>query len=665
VAINQRPIRLTDYPGHPRALFELSEAGVKYQVGAPILAAQAGLTGETCLGSLLVLRLQDKEPFDDRNLALLESIAYQAGAAIQNARLYAALHERETILEAATYAANAFISHANWRIVIEGVLQQLGQVTGASHISLFELLTQSDETSVIIRRYMWSAPGIDSPAPADAYLSPGLGDAKEVETPLERNGWERWRRNLSRGLPFYGTLLTLLPNEAEEASRLGVQSLLCVPVFVGDSWWGEIRLDDQHTMRQWSLSEIDGLKIVAGVLGSAIQRQHSDQARLENEALYRRTISAAGAVPYVTRANDDQFAFIGEGIFKLTGFTNQEMDLNLWNERIIDGIMMGEAEGLSIDEAWEMARKGKLDTWNCDYLIRHRDGSLRWISDTSLEDLGPDGKWRGSTGIMMDITDRKQAEEVIRRLNAGLEERVRQRTSQLEFSNRELEAANQELEAFAYSVAHDLRAPLRSIDGYSKLLAEDYSPSLPDEARQYLDNTRRAAQRMGQLIDDLLLLSRVTRAEMHIAPVNLSGIALDVIGDLRRQDPQRAVMVTIEPELNTDGDASLLRLALENLLGNAWKFTSRQEQPSIYLGKKIRKEETVFFIKDNGAGFDMKYAHQLFKAFQRLHSIEEFKGSGVGLATVQRVIQRHGGHIWAKATVGEGAVFYFTIKTKV
>jgi PAS domain S-box-containing protein len=439
--------------------------------------------------------------------------------------------------------------------------------------------------------------------------------------------------------------------------------MLSVPVFVGDTWWGEIRLDDQYSLRQWSLSEIDGLKIVAGVLGAAIQRQRSDQARLENEALHRRTISAAGAVPYVTRSGDERFVFIGDGIFELTGFRADEIDLALWNERVIDGIMLGEAEGKTLDEAWNMAKRGELETWRCDYLIRHRDGSLRWVSDTALEDIGPDGIWRGATGIMMDITDRKQAEEVIRRLNASLEERVRQRTDQLERSNRELESANRELEAFAYSVAHDLRAPLRSIDGYSKLLDEDYGPTLPAEARQYLDNTRRAAQRMGQLIDDLLLLSRVTRAEMHVAPVDISRLAEEVVNDLLRQNPDRCIEITIDEGLTANGDANLLRLALENLLGNAWKFTGKTENPSIHFGQQIRKDGKVFFIKDNGAGFDMKYVHQLFKAFQRLHSIEDFKGSGVGLATVQRVIQRHGGHIWAAATVGQGATFFFTLDT--
>ena len=223
----------------------------------------------------------------------------------------------------------------------------------------------------------------------------------------------------------------------------------------------------------------------------------------------------------------------------------------------------------------------------------------------------------------------------------------------------ELERKNRELEAFSYSVSHDLRAPLRSIDGFSQALLEDYAPRLEPTAKDYLERVRGAAQRMGELIDDMLLLSRVGRAELRKEPVDLSELAAQIIADLRRNAPGRTVTVTIEPGLIADVDPRLMRIALENLLGNAWKFTAKQERAEIVLGTEPSAEEPTFFVRDNGAGFNMKYAEKLFRAFQRLHSQSEFAGTGIGLATVHRVVDRHGGRVWAEGTEGQGAAFYF------
>ena len=223
------------------------------------------------------------------------------------------------------------------------------------------------------------------------------------------------------------------------------------------------------------------------------------------------------------------------------------------------------------------------------------------------------------------------------------------------------EAANQELEAFSYSVAHDLRAPLRGVDGFSQALLEDYADKLDDEGRQYLNYLRESAQRMGRLIDDLLALSRVTRAELVREPVDLTGLAESVAAQLQRTEPDRRVEMAIEAGIAVEGDARLLRIALENLLGNAWKFTAKRAEPRIEVGATFEDGNRTYFVRDNGAGFDMAYASKLFGVFQRLHSTAEFEGTGIGLATVQRIISRHGGRIWATGEVDRGATFCFTL----
>lgn len=225
----------------------------------------------------------------------------------------------------------------------------------------------------------------------------------------------------------------------------------------------------------------------------------------------------------------------------------------------------------------------------------------------------------------------------------------------------ELEAANKELEAFCYSVSHDLRAPLRGIDGFSQALLEDYGSKLDSSARDFLQRIRAGTQRMGVLIDDLLNLSRFTRIEMLREVADLSEIGRAVVAGLRESHPRSDVEIVIAPQLRGEGDPRLMRVVLENLLGNSWKFTSKKSNARIEFGKTDNNGSSAFYVRDNGAGFDPAYSARLFGAFQRLHGITEFPGSGVGLATVQRIIHRHGGRVWAEGAVGEGATFYFTL----
>ena len=251
--------------------------------------------------------------------------------------------------------------------------------------------------------------------------------------------------------------------------------------------------------------------------------------------------------------------------------------------------------------------------------------------------------------------ERKQAEVELQKHRDHLEELVEQRTT-------ELTAVNKELESFSYSVSHDLRAPLRGIDGFSQALLEDYPDKLDEQGKEYLQRVRSATQRMGELIDDMLNLSRVTRSEMRCETVDLSTLARTFTAELQKTQPGRQVEFVITEGLNVNGDARLLRVVLQNLLGNAWKFTGKKPKARIEFGVTRHEEKPVYYVRDDGVGFDMTYVGKLFAPFQRLHSAEEFPGTGIGLATVQRVILRHGGTIWAEGAVGKGATFYFTLK---
>ena len=250
--------------------------------------------------------------------------------------------------------------------------------------------------------------------------------------------------------------------------------------------------------------------------------------------------------------------------------------------------------------------------------------------------------------------DRDRHEEELRRLNGELEQRLEQRTHALE-------VANKELEAFSYSVSHDLRAPLRAINGFSRLVTEQYAGNLDEEGRDMLGRVSAGAEKMGLLIDDLLRLSRISRQAMKTERVDLSGLSRELAGELQATEPGRKAEWLIAPQVTGRGDAGLLRVVLQNLLDNAWKYSSKREAARIEFGVEVKEGRAAYFVRDNGAGFDMAHARQLFGAFQRLHTAAEFPGSGIGLATVSRIIHRHGGEVWAEGRVGEGAVFWFSL----
>jgi PAS domain S-box-containing protein len=293
----------------------------------------------------------------------------------------------------------------------------------------------------------------------------------------------------------------------------------------------------------------------------------------------------------------------------------------------------------SYDEEQEIIRSGKplvdFEEW-----VVWPDGHGTWVSTSKVPLRDPEDKIIGTFGISRDITDRKRNEDALRR-------------------------ANEELEAFSYSVSHDLRAPLRGIDGWSMALLEDYGDKLDEQGKEFIKRVRSETQHMGSLIDDLLKLSRITRAEMNTQKVDLSAIARSIAARLQENEPQRHVEFLIQKGLSVKGDAHLLDIALTNLLDNAFKFTGKLSIAKIEFGQNKIDKQRVFFVRDNGAGFDMAFAKKLFGAFQRMHTASEFPGTGIGLTTVQRIIHRHGGQVWAESVVNEGTTFFFTLEEKI
>ncbi len=281
-------------------------------------------------------------------------------------------------------------------------------------------------------------------------------------------------------------------------------------------------------------------------------------------------------------------------------------------------------------------------------------GRRRWLETHAVPMTDDDGRIAGLIGVTRDVTERRRADAELRRLNETLERRVRERTAALEASNRELEA-------FSYSVSHDLRAPLRALDGFSHLLEAEYADRIDENGRDYLNRIRAASQRMGQLIDDIIDMARIGRQELKPVELDLAALASEIAESLAEQAPQRKVVWTIPARLKVEADPVLAKILLENLLRNAWKFSAERDEARIAFGSRRRDGEDVLYVSDNGAGFEQAYVDKLFQPFQRLHDTRRFPGTGIGLAIVSRIVRRHGGRAWAEGIPDHGATFYFTL----
>jgi PAS domain S-box-containing protein len=326
------------------------------------------------------------------------------------------------------------------------------------------------------------------------------------------------------------------------------------------------------------------------------------------------------------------------------------------------GIGRGEALGRDVafldseqdDVPPSWRRLADIGAGKSEVLVRRRDGRTftGWATVDTVR--RQDGTVAYVVFVLTDISERKAAEEALRRMNEMLEARVRERTASLE-------QANRELESFSYSVSHDLVAPLRGIDGLSRMLEEDCADTLDERGLDYLRRIRAGTRRMQQLIDDLLSLARVSRVEMARRQCSLSDLANGILDELQQHQPERLVQRAVAPGLTVTADPNLMHIVLDNLLRNAWKFTSKHETARIEVGVQESGGRTIYHVRDDGAGFDMNYAAKLFSPFQRLHRVADFEGSGIGLAIVERIIERHGGSVWAEGVVEQGATFHFTL----
>lgn len=391
----------------------------------------------------------------------------------------------------------------------------------------------------------------------------------------------------------------------------------------------------------------DGQPAVLYVLRDVARWLSAEQVLRESRAMYRDVVESVNEILFQTDG-EGRVTFLNRAWRHTTGFDGR---LSI-GQSLLD--FVADEDRSRVEQHLRSIREGYEDIAQFEFRLRTHSEGLRWVEATIRPLRDTYDHVVGSSGTLDDITARKEAEQSQRNLNLELEARVRVRTA-------ELEASNRELEAFSYSVSHDLRAPLRAIDGFAQIVAEDYAPRLDETGREYLHRIRIATQKMARLIDDLIDLARLTRQAMKREQVNLSQIVEQILNELRQEDPERAIEIHVEPNLVAAADRALIRVALENLLRNAWKFTSRRDVAQIRFHAEMRDRQIVYCVSDNGAGFDMTFASKLFLPFHRLHGISEFAGTGIGLATVQRVIQRHEGRVWAQSTPDQGASFFFTL----
>lgn len=390
---------------------------------------------------------------------------------------------------------------------------------------------------------------------------------------------------------------------------------------------------------------------VEGIFAAArdiTERKHAEEALNRSESRYRSLVTATAQIVWTT--NRDGEVIDDMPMWRAyTGMSHQQLSGPGW----LDSVHPDDRN--RTEQVWTKAWRNR-ERYETEYRIRSRDGEYRWFAVRGVPVLENDATVREWVGTCTDITERKIAEEEVHRLNDELEQRVIQRTSQLE-------AANKELEAFTYSVSHDLRAPLRHISGFSKILSEEFSQSLPPDAQHHVQRIQEGTRRMGELVDDLLNLGRVGRRELSLQVAGLRSIVDDVIASLKSDVGDRHVEWKIGDLPYVECDTSLMQQVFHNLLSNAVKFTRPRANAVIEIGQEQQNGRPAVYVRDNGVGFSMKYADKLFGVFQRLHRSEDFEGTGVGLATVQRIVQKHGGRIWAEGELDGGATFYFTLGT--
>ncbi len=469
-----------------------------------------------------------------------------------------------------------------------------------------------------------------------------------VDVPMSPGEAQTMREALESDAPVTYTAGTERP--ISTAKQFGVQSQMFVPVYpkLGKPW--VFGMHQCSHPRIWTVEEKRLFQEIGRRLADALTSLLSYRNLRESEAKYHRIVDTASEGIWVVEP-DTMTTFVNARMAEMLGYPGEEMI----GRPLTD--FMFEEDAPDHLRKIENRRQGLSE--NYERRFRRKDGKTVWTQASATPILDDEHQYKGAFAMFTDITERKRAEKEIRRLNQELEQRVADRTAQLE-------AANKELEAFAYSVSHDLRAPLRHIDGFLELLQERTATTLDPRSQHYMVNISESAKRMGSLIDDLLSFSRMGRSEMSRMQVDLGTLVQEVIRELAPEAADRKINWHIADLAVVTGDRAMLQIVLVNLISNALKFTRPREQVTIEIGCLPEQEKGItIFIRDNGVGFDMNYADKLFGVFQRLHRADEFEGTGIGLANVRRIINRHGGRTWAEGRVNHGATFYFSLPQSV
>jgi PAS domain S-box-containing protein len=424
-------------------------------------------------------------------------------------------------------------------------------------------------------------------------------------------------------------------------------TIMAVPVRKEQRVLGVLSLESQPA-RPYTPQDLQAFQALADHCGGALERIRAETALRESDQRLRLALTASRMGIWTIELQGRPRIVSSPELEAIFGLNPGEFDGT--QQTLFTFIHPEDQHSVRTTMAQAIKAEGE---YEIEFRILPRDRPIGWLLARGCSCFDARGEPSRLVGVAFDITARKLSENEVLRLNLDLERRVAERTAALE-------AINKELESFSYSVSHDLRAPLRSIRGFSEVLLDRYGGKLDERGREFLRRACESTNQMDLLIDDLLKLSRIGRAELHHQPVDLSALANSIVDELRAEEPKRAARFSIAAGLHACGDERLLRIALENLLRNAWKFTANQPKTRIEFGE-TPGPQPAFFVRDNGAGFDMAYASRLFGVFQRLHSASEFPGSGIGLATVQRILNRHGGRAWAESSVNQGATFYFSL----
>lgn len=508
---------------------------------------------------------------------------------------------------------------------IQRALTELGRFAEADRSYLLLL---DDSATTFTNSHEWCRRGV---SPQRALLQ---------NLAVEEFDWA-WRP-LLRGEVLEIASVADLPGEAQAVraflEQQQIASLVIVPLSVGGMIGGGIGFDNVLGARRWAAEDIGLLHTAADIIAAALQRQHIAAALRNSQQKFANAFEASPDAITLTALADGRLVEANAAFERMLMWSRDEAigqtirELGLWAESADRERLLHHVETQSI-------------VGNFETRLRTRPGrTINVLISSRLMEINGQPHL---LSVARDVTERKRRELELRELNAELERRVAQRTAALE--------------SFSHSIAHDLRTPLRGINGFSHLLLEEYGDHLDDSGREYLDRVLTGTRHMGEIIDDLHTLSQITCVDMRTRPVDLSAMAGEIVRELRQMEPARQVDVITAANVSATGDAQLLRLALENLLGNAWKFTSHRDGARIEFGVDNSASTPIFVVRDNGAGFDTAYARKLFEPFERLHGVHEFPGTGIGLAIVRRVIERHGGRVWAEAAPDVGATLRFTL----